>query len=58
MFYHKPGRYNYEDEIDRRRPFFQRQQTRAIIAILLLSLIWLVLQLLGIDYPFPFHFWL
>jgi hypothetical protein len=64
MFPHKlpkfdPVQYEIERRSDRRRPFFQRNQTQGIIACLaclLLVLIWFVLRLLGFDIPFPFHF--
>jgi hypothetical protein len=58
MFFPKRERYDpVEEEIESRRPLFQRVRTRAIVAILLAMLIWLVARLLGIDIPFPFHFW-
>lgn len=57
MFFPKRERYDpVEEEIESRRPFFQRLRTRAIFAFLLAVLIWLVARLLGIEVPFPFHF--
>ena len=52
-----PVQEEIEQRCDRRRPFFQRNQTQGIIACLaclLLVLRWFVLRLLGIDIPFPF----
>ena len=58
MFYHKPDRYDpVEEEIESRRPFFRRVRTQVTIALVLGMLIWFVARLLGIDMPFPFHFW-
>jgi hypothetical protein len=58
MFFPKRERYDpVEEELESRRPFFQRMRTRASVAILLALLIWFVARLLGIDMPFPFHFW-
>ncbi len=58
LFNPKHDRYDpVEEERESRRPWFQRQRNRAIIAILLALLIWFVAGLLGIDMPFPFHFW-
>jgi hypothetical protein len=57
MFYRKYDRYDpVQEEIESRRPFFQRTQTRGMIAVLLAMLIWFVAQLFGVDIPFPFHF--
>jgi hypothetical protein len=56
-FFPKRERYDLvEEEIENRRPLFQRLRTRAIVAILLAMLIWLVARLLGIDVPLPIHF--
>ncbi len=46
-----------EEEMESRRPYFQRMQTRGMIFCLLAVIVWLVARLLGIDMPFPFHFW-
>ncbi len=57
MFFPNHHRYDpVEEEIESRRPFFQSQQTRGMIACLLALIIWFVAHLLGIDVPFPFHF--
>ncbi len=58
MLHLKPGRYDpVQEEIENRKPFFRRQQTRLVAAFALVAFVWLILRLLGFDVPFPFHFW-
>ena len=53
----KPERYDgVKEERERRLPIYQREQFRAIAAILLGIVIWLVARLMGLDIPFVFHF--
>ena len=57
MFTHyKPERYDgVKEEMEKRRPIYQREQFRAVVVFLLIIGIWLVARLMGLDTPFPFH---
>lgn len=58
MFSHfKPGWYDsVKEERERRLPIYRREQFRLIVAIVLGIVIWLVARLMGLDIPFPFHY--
>ncbi len=52
----KPRKFDpVQEEIERRQPFFQRSENRAILAIVLMVVIWLIARLVGVDVPFPIH---
>ncbi len=58
MLHLKPPKFDpVQQEIESRKPWFQRLENRAIVAGILTTLIWLVARWLGVPVPFPWHLW-